>query len=142
MRTAKQEGYIFETPIVVQSTDIDDNGHVNNVVFLRWIVGVATAHWDACASSSMRLNYRWVATRHEIDYRREALLGDAILARTWVGTADSRRFERFTVILRTTDNQVLARGRSLWTLLARDTGKVTRIPGVMVELFQAYAQQA
>src|SRR5256885_9657394 len=43
---------------------------VNNVVYLRWVQDVA-----------------WVVLRHEIDYQHPAVLGDQVVARTWVGTA-------------------------------------------------------
>jgi acyl-CoA thioester hydrolase len=133
---------VFDIPITVMPADIDDNDHVNNVVYLRWIFDVALAHWNASASDEMKQMYAWVATRHEIDYRREAVLGDAIVARTWIGAVDSRRFERNTEIVRTSDEHVLARGRSLWTLIGRDTGRITRIPPDMVTLFSAYMHPA
>jgi len=51
---------------------------------------------------------------------------------------DSRRFERHTEIVRTADDHVLARGRSMWTLIQRETGRITRIPLAMVDLFAAF----
>lgn len=131
---------VFEIPIVVRSEDIDDNDHVNNVVYLKWIFDVALAHWQVSAPPEMQATFGWVATRHEIDYRREALLGDPIVARTWIGTVDSRKFERRTAIVRTSDNAVLARGTSYWALISRATGKITRIPPEMVALFEAYME--
>lgn len=118
----------FEIPIVVRPDDIDDMDHVNNVVYLRWVQDVALAHWTARATPRLRAEYGWVATRHELDYKRAAVLGDDITARTWIGTVDSRRFERFTEIVRSVDGVILARGRTLWCLLSRDTGRITRIP--------------
>ncbi len=142
MSFAKHGLQVFDIPITVLPSDIDDNDHVNNVVYLRWIFDVALAHWNASASDAMKEVYGWVATRHEIDYRREAVFGDAIVARTWIGAVDSRRFERLTEIVRTADDHVLARARSLWTLIARDTGRITRIPPDMVALFSAYMHPA
>lgn len=131
---------VFELPIVVRPEDIDDNAHVNNVVYLRWIYDVALAHWQVAAPAAMQATYAWVATRHEIDYRREALLGDPIVARTWIGQVDSRRFERRTSIVRTSDQQLLARSVSHWALITRATGRITRIPAEMVALFAAYLE--
>ena len=138
MSFAKHGLQVFEIPIEVLPQDIDDNDHVNNVVYLKWIFDVALAHWNASAPDAMREVYGWVATRHEIDYRREALLGDTIVARTWIGGVDSRKFERLTEIVRTSDNQVLARGKSYWALISRETGRITRIPPEMVGMFEAY----
>ena len=100
MSFAKHGLQVFDIPITVLPSDIDDNDHVNNVVYLRWIFDVALAHWNASAPDAMKQLYGWVATRHEIDYRREAVFGDAIVARTWIGAVDSRRFERHTEIVR------------------------------------------
>ena len=115
----------FEIPIVVRPEDIDDMDHVNNVVYLGWVQDVAIAHWKARATDALRAEFGWVATRHELDYKQAAVLGDAITARTWIGAVDSRRFERFTAIVRSADGVVLARGRTLW---CRATGRITRIP--------------
>ena len=119
---------VFEIPIVIRPDDIDDMQHVNNVVYLRWVQDVALAHWLARSTEALRAEYAWVATRHELDYRQAAVPGDAITARTWIGAVDSRRFERFTEIVRTKDGVVLAQGRTLWCLVNRSTGRITRIP--------------
>ena len=41
----------FEMTVSVLSSDIDEQNHVNNTVYLRWVQDVATAHWQAVASS-------------------------------------------------------------------------------------------
>jgi acyl-CoA thioester hydrolase len=128
----------FTLPLAIQPADIDGNAHVNHVVYLRWINDVAVAHWMAYATPAMRDAYAWFATRHEIDYRQQARLGEEVEARTWIGTVDSRRMERHTVIVRLADEAVLARGRTLWTLVDRASGKVTRIPDAMAAMFEAY----
>ena len=40
----------FEMPVSVVPGDIDEQNHVNNTVYLRWVQDVATAHWRAVAS--------------------------------------------------------------------------------------------
>src|SRR5580765_5546109 len=40
----------FSHSFRVQAADIDEQGHVNNVVYLRWIQDVAVAHWRKAAT--------------------------------------------------------------------------------------------
>ncbi|MEP7383187.1 MAG: thioesterase family protein [Gemmatimonadota bacterium] len=127
----------FELPIAVRADDIDDMQHVNNVVYLRWVQDVALAHWKSSATAQMQETLAWVATRHELDYLRAARLNEALVARTWIGTIDSRRFERFTEIARASDGVVLLRARTLWLLVNRGTGRVTRISDELRACFPA-----
>lgn len=111
----------------ITPADIDELGHVNNVVYLRWVQDAATAHWRAAATPTQQAAIAWVALRHEIDYKHPAMPGDAIVASTWVGSAESVRFERFVEILRATDRKLLAQARTLWCPISRATGRVTRV---------------
>src|SRR5204862_697120 len=80
--------------------DIDEQNHVNNIVYLRWVQDVATAHWKTLASAESQAVIGWIVLRHEIDYKMPASLGDEIVLRTWVGKASRLKFERFTEIRR------------------------------------------
>jgi acyl-CoA thioester hydrolase len=116
-----------EIRIQVREDDIDMLGHVNNVVFLRWVQDAAVAHWFASAAPADQEALLWVVLRHEIDYKHPALLEDEIVARTWVGTASRRAFERHTDILRAKDSKLLARARTLWCPIDRNTGRPTDV---------------
>ncbi|EEF61000.1 acyl-CoA thioesterase [Pedosphaera parvula] len=113
----------FELPILVQDADIDQLGHVNNVVYVRWIQDVAIAHWQSAASPAEQANLLWVVVRHEIDYKRPAFLQDRIIARTWVGAASHYRFDRHTEILRAADRRCLVSARTVWCPIDAQTGK-------------------
>jgi acyl-CoA thioester hydrolase len=117
----------YELSIAVQAEDIDQLNHVNNVVYLRWVQEAAIAHWTAAASPEAQEALFWVVVRHEIDYKRPALPGDGIIARTWVGPAGPRVFERNTEILRASDRALLARARTLWCPMDRRTGRPTTV---------------
>jgi acyl-CoA thioester hydrolase len=105
---------VFEIAIRVGEEDIDQLGHVNNVVYVRWVQEAAIAHWNVLASEKEQTKLRWVVLRHEINYKRVAFLNDAIVALTWVGRAEGLAFERNTEILRADDRRLLARARTLW----------------------------
>jgi acyl-CoA thioester hydrolase len=118
---------IFELPISVLASDIDQLGHVNNVTYIRWVQEVATAHWQAAAPVEDQAKLAWVVVRHEIDYKRPAFLQDQIIARTWVGAATRHRFERHTELVRAADRKLLARARTIWCPIDRQTGKMTDV---------------
>ncbi len=118
---------IFEVTVSVLPADIDEQKHVNNAVYLRWVQDVATAHWKSLASPDAQAAIGWVVLRHEIDYKMPAAAGDEILLRTWVGKASRLKFERFTEIRRKIDMQLLAQGRTLWVPIDVRTGKPTRV---------------
>jgi acyl-CoA thioester hydrolase len=132
---------IFEMIVPVLPADIDEQNHVNNTVYVRWVQEVATAHWRAIASPEVAQSIGWVVLRHEIDYKAPAMLGDEIVLRTWVGEASRLRFERFTEIrrksgpegFRATDSsrggidQLLSQARTLWCPIDAKTGRPVRV---------------
>jgi acyl-CoA thioester hydrolase len=117
----------FDLPITVDQNDIDVLGHVNNTIYLRWVQEAAVAHWTATATEEQYNAVIWVVVRHEIDYLASIKLGEAVTARTWVGTTVKNYFERFTEIIRTADGKVLARVRTLWCPLDKKSGRPTRV---------------
>ena len=125
----------FEISVAVMPADIDEQNHVNNTVYLRWVQEVATAHWQAIASSEAQEGIGWVVLRHEIDYKAPACLDDQIELRTWVGKATRLTFERFTEILRRSDGQLLSKARTLWCPINAQTGRPVRVPLEVREKF-------
>ncbi len=113
--------------VPVVSDDIDEQKHVNNAVYLRWIQNVATAHWRAIASREAQDAIGWIVLRHEIDYKASATLGDEIVLRTWVGKATRLTFERFTEIRRKSDGYLLSQARTLWCPINTQTGRPMRV---------------
>ena len=85
---------IFEVNFTVTSADIDDLNHVNNVVYVKWMDEVAFKHWAFLTTDFPLPAYIWVVVRHEIDYKGQALLGDEIIAKTWVGETKGFTSER------------------------------------------------
>ena len=125
----------FEMSVSVLPGDIDEQNHVNNTVYLRWVQEVATAHWQAIASSEAQEGIGWMVLRHEIDYKAPACPGDDVLLRTWVGKATRLTFERFTEILRSNDRQLLSTARTLWCPINAQTGRPVRVSAEVREQF-------
>ncbi len=125
----------FELDIRVTPDDIDAMGHVNNIVYLRWVQEAATAHWLAATTAEEQERWLWVVSRHEIEYKRPAFEQDQIVARTWIGGADRMRFERHTQLLRSSDRKVLAQARTLWVPIDPATGRPTQVSDDLRERF-------
>lgn len=125
----------FEMIVPVSPDDIDEQNHVNNAVYLRWVQEVATAHWRAVATADAQESIGWVVLRHEIDYKAPACLGDEVVLRTWVGKASRLTFERFTEILRSTDRQILSNTRTLWCPINAQTGRPVRVSAEVRQKF-------
>ncbi len=125
----------FERAFPVAAEDIDELGHVNNVVYLRWVQEIAVAHWRAAAPAELQADVVWVVLRHEIDYKRPARAGEVVVGRTWVGEATGSRFERFTEFVRGAEREVLAHARSVWCPLNARTGRPRRVDPALHDHF-------
>ena len=126
---------VFEHRIAAPADAIDELGHVNNAVWVRWIQQVAVAHWMSGASPEQIDAYIWVVVRHEIDYLRALREGETAHARTWV--PDPPRGAKFDRLMEFTDDagKVLVRGRSTWAMIDRATGRPLRVPQDVITRF-------
>lgn len=118
----------YETTFRVTAEDIDDLGHVNNLVYVRWVQDVAKAHWRSAARPEDQAGLAWVVVRHEIDYLRPAVEGDEITVRTWVEMWKGATSDRRTEIERRSDGTLLARARTVWGALDVRTWRPKRLP--------------
>jgi len=123
----------FSHSFTVRLEDMDEQGHVNNVVYLQWIQDVAVAHWVAHTTAELRQKFVWVVLRHEIDYKRQSFAGEEITAATWVGEWSAVTCERFTEISRGGD--LLVKSKTVWCMLDRETTKPARITSEIKERF-------
>jgi acyl-CoA thioester hydrolase len=117
----------FSQTVIAQLGDIDELGHVSNIVYVRWIQDVATAHWRAVARAGDIERFVWVVTRHEIDYARATLEGEAVTVTTWVGTPRGARFDRFVEITGA-DGKLRASALTVWALVDAVSRRALRIP--------------
>jgi acyl-CoA thioester hydrolase len=123
----------FSHSFRVSPEDIDEQSHVNNVAYVKWIQDVAVAHWLSATTEVEREKYTWIVIRHEIDYKSQAFENEEVTATTWVGEPTRISWERFTEITR--GESLLVKARSVWCLIDRETSKPTRISSELKELF-------
>ncbi len=126
----------FEMQINVSPQDIDSLGHVNNVVYLRWVQDVAEAHWNTLASPEIQKGLAWVVLRHEINYHKPAFLEDQIIARTRVGETAGFRSIRHVEIYNA-KSVLLVSANTTWCLIEPATGRPKKITDeVMKSLYK------
>jgi acyl-CoA thioester hydrolase len=117
----------YEVRIRVSPEDIDELGHVNNAVWVRWIQDIATEHWEAVAPPEQREAYLWVVVRHEIDYLRAALVGETVTARTWIPDPPrGARFDRHIEFVGE-DGKPRVRSITTWAMVDKATGRPQRV---------------
>ena len=125
---AQLESGIYTCEIVVTEDMIDDNGHVNNVVYVQWMQDVAIAHSKACGGydAMKKAGGGWVARSHQIEYLRPSYLGEQITARTWVDSTTKVRSLRKYEFSR--DQALVARGETDWVYIDPVSERPIAIP--------------
>ncbi|MGQ0532355.1 MAG: acyl-CoA thioesterase [Caulobacteraceae bacterium] len=129
---------IFTQRFPVAAADIDELGHVNNIVYLRYAQEIAIAHWRTRAAPEMVDAYVWVVTRHEVDYRAQLGLGDDAEVRTWVDDAPrGPSWIRFVDVCKVGAEKPSAQIKSNWVMLDAQTRRMKRVPPELVARFIA-----
>ncbi|MEK6636876.1 MAG: acyl-CoA thioesterase [Pseudomonadota bacterium] len=127
----------YTLTITASPSDIDELGHVNNAVWVRWIQDVSTAHWLSLATPEQNEAYIWIVTRHEIDYRGNISVGESVTARTWLSEMPrGARFNR-NVDFVAEDGKTIVTAKTAWALADRESGRLLRIRADIIEPFMA-----
>ena len=125
---------VFTLKITVSLEDIDTLQHVNNLVYVKWMDIIATKHYAFLTKDNPLPQYVWVVTRHEIDYLKQATLGDKITVKTWVGETKGITSIRFMNFYK--DNLLLVKAKTVWLMLDSKTLKPTRIRENVLKVLQ------
>lgn len=124
--------HVFYLPIKVAPEDIDELNHVNNIVYLRYVQDAAIGHWKT-VPQEIASQIIWMARRHEIDYLKQAFLGEELVAKTWVDDFVGVKSIRHCEIMR--GEEVLARSVTHWISLDAQTLRPKRITEEIVKQF-------
>ncbi len=128
----------WQVPVHILPPDFDRLGHVNNVVYLRYVQEVATAHWMAVATPEQSAQSIWVVRRHEIDYNHPILPGNDLLGLTWVHQPTGMRFERSVWLVSPDKERVYAQAKTTWLLLDPKTGRPKKVDEELLEGFREW----
>lgn len=130
---------IYESRHRVSADETDGIGHVNNLVYLRWLQDVAIAHAAAQGWPPQRhldLRSGWVVRSHSIQYLRPAFAGDELLIQTWVAGFKRISSLRKYQIIRPSDCSLLVRAETNWAFVDYATHLPRRIPEEIIQSFE------
>ena len=125
---------VHEKKIEVQLIHLDELQHVNNVQYLQWIQDVSKEHWLAEVDQKVLEKYYWVVRGHHIEYKKQAFLGDIIIARTYVASYKGPFSERVVQFYK--DETLLVEAKSNWCLINFKEQKPSRVPEEIKQLFE------
>ena len=126
----------FELTITILPNDIDENGHVNNITYLKWVQDIAIAHWTKVATPDMKTQLLWVVSRHEIDYLKSAYLHSHLIAKTWVVEPSGAKSDRYVEIIDVENNTIITKIKTTWYLLDSTSKRPKRIEADITQVFQ------
>lgn len=131
---------MFIYPITVNHSHIDSLNHVNNEVYLKWLIEAASAHSDSLGFTMekfLSMNQCFVVRRHEIDYLAPAFLEQELEVQTWIEDIKGSRSIRSYQIVRKKDGALLMRAQTVWVYISLETGKPLQIPEHVHSIFEA-----
>jgi acyl-CoA thioester hydrolase len=131
--------------LTVQPADIDNLGHVSNLVYLRWVQEAALAHSTALGwaeADYLARGEAWVVRRHEIEYVRPAMPGDVLRIETRVATMSAASSVRKTRVLRESDGAILCNAATDWVYIDLPRARPKRVPVEVKDRFPLEPDEA
>lgn len=128
---------IYSKIITIPSSAIDENGHVNNVVYVQWMQDIAVEHYASIGGvEAQGSDATWVIRKHSIEYFLQAFEGEEIEVRTWVEDLRKVRSLRMYEFMRKSDGKVLVKGETDWVFMDIKTGRPKAIPVEVEKIFE------
>ncbi len=121
---------------IIAESAIDENGHVNNVVYVQWMQDIAVEHYASIGGiAAQGPDSTWVVREHRIEYFLPAFLGEEIEVKTWVENIRRVRSLRKYEFIRKADGKVLVKGETDWVFVDVKTGSPRAIPEEVSNVF-------
>lgn len=123
----------------VRTYEVDENGHVNNAVYLNWAENLTADHAEAAGFGrawSLERGGAWLVRRHEITYHQPAVRGDEIEATVRVRALGGVRGVRRTTFVRLSDGVEIAEVESEWVWVRVADGRPARVPAELMDRYR------
>ena len=116
---------VHQKQVKVSPEHLDQNNHVNNVQYIRWVEEIAAEHWELLKHHTPYANDYWVLLDHHIQYRKQAFLGDVITIKTYPENPEGIKQPRKVEFYR--QDELVVDSRTLWILIDKETQKLKRV---------------
>jgi len=134
--------FIYIKTITIPKTAIDENGHVNNVIYVQWMQDAAIRHGDATPGYKLAEGTGWYAREHRIEYLLSAFVGEELEVHTWLSEVKRVRVHRRYEFLRKADGKVVVKGETDWVYVDIKTSRPIALPAAVLELFPAMSDSS
>lgn len=116
---------IYEKQIQVTEEHIDNNNHVNNVQYVKWVDEIAAEHWDFVKYKTNNPEDIWMLLDHHIQYKKQVYLGDIITVKTYPkapeGIRQPRKVEFYC------NDRLVVDSLTLWVFISKETERIIRL---------------
>ncbi|MBV5271960.1 MAG: thioesterase family protein [Afipia sp.] len=119
--------------MIIDEADINKISYVDNATYLKWIQAGVLDHWQRIASPQAVANFRWIAVKHDIRYRRPAFLRDRLTAS--LGLEKVQRESAFYTTTIRRGQDVIAEVKSRWCCLDSTSSSPARVSDEIVRSF-------
>ena len=127
----------YSKTITIPASVIDENGHVNNVVYVQWMQDIAVEHYASIGGiEAQGPDATWVIREHKVEYLLPAFAGEEIEVRTWVENARRVRSLRKYEFVRKSDGRILVKGETDWVFVDAKSGVPLSIPANVTAVFK------
>jgi len=123
----------------VRTYEGDENGHVNNAVYVQWAEHLTARHAEATGFGrewSIERGGAWLVRRHEVVYHRPARRFDEVELKVRVVSVSGVRGRRQTTIRRAADGTLLAEIASEWVWVRLSDGRPSAVPSEIVDAYR------
>lgn len=131
-------GPVYPYEFIIPDEAADENGHVNNVLYVQWMQDAAVRHYQAMGGRQVTqgLGATWVVRSHKIEYLSPAFTGEQIRVLTWVANMRRVRSLRRYRFVRVADEKLLVRGETDWVFVDANSGLPRAVPPEVTRLFK------
>ncbi|AZS51763.1 acyl-CoA thioesterase [Entomomonas moraniae] len=130
---------VFLIDIIPNINDIDELGHVNNAVYVRWLEQCARQHSNQLGltlSVFQQLDRAMAVIRHEIDYLASSYSGNLLQMATWITDMDKLRVTRQFQLINQQTGQTILQAQTVFCCIQMTTGKPKRMPQKLVMCYE------